>query len=86
MKGYMTKYALTQGIAEVEVRVSTISDKYVYREGRYPTQLIINNTFFTDKQAAENAAKAMAEKKVKSLKRSISKMEALAREPNWVKS
>lgn len=86
IEGYCVKYALSQGIFKVQVRVSAPSDgPYVYTHEKYSRQLKVGKDFFEKKEDAEAAAKLMAKKKVESLKKSLIKMQTLAREPKWMK-
>jgi len=89
MKGYMLKYALTQGIIEVEIRgssrPSTTSGQrtYVYTTGKYTIQLINGKDFFESREDAVEAAKAMAVKKKINLNKQLVKVEKLCHEPKW---
>lgn len=78
VKGWSTKYALTEGVHEVTVEVK---GRYAYTTGRLHQQLAIGKEFFTDYQAAVFDAEWRAEKKIKSLKKQIEKLEKLAAEP-----
>lgn len=84
MKGYSIKYALTKGIQEVEVEdlKPGAPGDYCYIVGQQ-IQLKTGIDFFTDSVAAEEAAKIMAKRKVISLKKSITKMQKLAKKPLW---
>ena len=87
MTGYMTKYALTQGIVEVEVdKPRNDEARYVYTKTTYRIQLIVGKDFFESKVDAEAMAKNMAERKVASLEKSLAKMKKLADTPKWGKS
>jgi len=82
-KGYSTKYALTQGVAEVVIDLEYSSDdKYAYTKpvsaNDLRQQLIRGKTYFANLDDAIVAAKKMAERKVKSLKMELARMERLA--------
>jgi hypothetical protein len=87
MKGYSVKYALTTGITEVDVRAGLYDYVYTKRpqfQGHgTKQQLRVNKTFFEDRDEAVKVARAMAKKKVESLKKQLAKMESLAIEPQW---
>lgn len=80
MKVWITKYALTQGIFEIEAeRCTNVSDDmieqkniqwqtYYYGEG---------NEWHLTKEGAIKRAKEMREKKIKSLKKQLNKIEKL---------
>lgn len=85
MKGYCTKYALSQGIFEVEIR-PIVREPYVYtvrNEYGSSMQLILNKNFFTDRAAAEENARQQAVRKITSIKKQLSALEKLKREPKW---
>ena len=83
ISGYMTKYALTQGIVKVNVRPSEGGYQYTVGEPGYPVQLKEGTNFFRRKEDAEKAAKDMAKKKIASLQKSLAKLKKLAKEPKW---
>lgn len=92
MKGYSTKYALTLGIQEVEIHAPKDGFTDVYRYTIVPghpnaagTQLKVGVNFFTTPNDAEEAAKAMAKKKVIALRKQISKIRPLMVKPRWGK-
>lgn len=84
--GYCVKYALTSGIFEAEFRTSSSGAPYAYRvgDGLY-SSMRIGRDVFTSRGEAEAAARAMAERKLKSLEKQRVKLEKLAREPKWEK-
>jgi hypothetical protein len=86
MKGYMTKYALTDGIREVEVRPPRDDNgKYVYTtDTQWPTQLRVGKDFFPDRDSAEARAKQMARQKIASLERQIKRLKPLTRNVKWM--
>lgn len=73
MRGFSTKYALTKGIEEVEVRVSESGDtRYVYTtDTKYPIQLVVGRDFFEDRATAECDARERAIKRIAALERQI---------------
>lgn len=78
MKLFITKYALTSGIEEVE---GNISDQYTnmctyQKEGCYP-QYAHGDDWHTDKKKAIDRASVMREKKIASLRNQIKKLEGL---------
>lgn len=87
ISGYMTKYALSDGIRRVRCRLP--------RAGRNRGGVLASLTgggllwlkvgvdFFTDSVDAEDAARAMAVKRIASLKKQIAKLEKLAVTPKW---
>ena len=96
MKGYMTKYALTQGIVEVETghygeelpRDNGVTYRYTKAPGvgNGTIQLVDGRDFFADRDAAEADARRRARRKVASLEKSLAKMRRLAESPKWAKS
>ncbi len=72
-KVYITKCALTHGIAEKEVK---IVNGYAYSKGQYSTQYCPGE-FFDSQQEALNAAEEMRVKKIASLKKQITKLNAM---------
>ncbi len=84
-KGYSVKYALTQGIQTVTIDLTRDSQhNFVYtvaKVGEYRQQLRRGKTYFTVLDEAISAAKKVAERKVKSLKVKLAKMERLAAGP-----
>lgn len=85
IKGFCTKYALSRGIYPVTVRRSSSGNaRYLYTTGRDAAQLVVCRDFFTDRSAAEEAAKAAAAKRIVSLKRQIRELESLVETPKWL--
>lgn len=80
MKVFTTKYALTTGIAEEEVRVSDVDDKYVYSGtiGSFSSiQYVMGRTaFMTRAEAVANVRKQIAAKR-KSIVKQIKKLDEL---------
>ncbi len=84
MKGFSTKYALTQGIAEVEVEVGFAgTPNYVYSKGPYRDQFVVGQTFFTERDEALKNAREQACRKAVSLEKALAKVKALAVTPRW---
>lgn len=83
MKGFSTKYALTNGIREVEVSYGT--GGYVYTADRYSTQLVPGKTFFKTRKEAELVAQRRATEKIASLEKQIEKLHQLALFPKWAR-
>lgn len=82
MKGYSTKYALTQGIFPVEVRQH---GDFVYTTDR-STQMKLGRDFFETREEAETEALRMAKTKSASLNKQIKNLEPLTRKAEWLQS
>lgn len=86
MKGYCTKYALTQGI--FEVKVVNRSDAYVYvlpiSGNGHQIQLRDKKTFFESKSDAIWAAKQMAKKQMALTKKRLTELRELSMQPRWL--
>lgn len=79
MKFYITKYALTQGIIEVDggsVREVEIKDGRLWYKKSY-TQVYCAGEWYTEKGMAVADAEHRKQKKIASLKKQISKLEAM---------
>lgn len=79
-KVYITKYALTSGIKEVETEIhkSTLNDNLNYvRDSAYSFHYIGKDAFL-DKSEALNKAEDMRKKKIASLRKQIEKLEKLS--------
>lgn len=76
MKTYITKYALTEGIFEKEVRQSRDYPTMVSVEGR-SLECYHGNDWHLTMEAALERAEEMRIKKIESLKKSLQKMESL---------
>lgn len=86
MKGFSTKYALSQGIQVVEVRPGRGSNaKYVYTTDSYMTQLVPGETFFVSREEAVHEARCQAAAKITSLENQIRKLSELAVTPKFAK-
>ena len=85
MKGYSTKYALTQGIQTVEVedQKPDVKSKYVFIKDQYDVELEYGINFFESADAAEIAAKQMAKRRVINLNKQLDKVKPLTRKPRW---
>lgn len=81
MKFYITKYALTQGIIEVDggsVREVAIKDgRLLFRDKKSYTQVYCAGEWYTEKGMAVADAEHRKQKKIASLKKQISKLEAM---------
>ena len=76
MKMYVSKYALSNGIQEVEGY--TISDSnYFLPHGRFDSHKIGRDAFFTFAEAQEAAEKSRV-KKIRSLENQIAKLRELS--------
>lgn len=78
-KYYITRYALTGGIKEVEAELSKSYPtmiSYADADGKY-RQTAHGNDWHTTKEAAIARAEEMRTAKIKSLRKSIEKMEKL---------
>ncbi len=82
IKGYATKYALTQGIFPVEVEPGGGDPQYVYTE-RNRNQFVVGRTFFEDREAAIANAKQQAARKARALREQLAKIDRLAETPIW---
>jgi hypothetical protein len=88
---YMVKYALSGGIECVIVDDRGRSGGYTYvveRNGAkiaYPFLIKINGNLFTTREAAEDAARNLAVRKIASLEKQLDKMRKLAKTPKWAK-
>lgn len=79
-KVFITKYALTSGIKEVETKIhkSTFKDySYYVRDSAYSFHYIGKDAFL-DKSEALNKAEDMRKKKIASLRKQIEKLEKLS--------
>jgi glycine/D-amino acid oxidase-like deaminating enzyme len=88
MKGYSTKYALTQGIEAVTVEPGDGDARYVYTASkrlRNRNQYIVGKTFFESRDEAVTHAKQQAARKARALRKQLAKIDALAETPIWAK-
>ena len=79
-KVFITKYALTSGIKEMELEIvkSNFSNSQDYvREGSW-TFFYIGKDVFLDKSEAVKTAEKMRKKKIASLRKQIEKLEKLS--------
>jgi hypothetical protein len=82
LKGYSTKYALTLGIHEVSVtKVEAEAASYGRRGSRAH---VLGKDLFWTLPEAKAAAKAAAEKRIKSLERQLAVLRKLAKKPKVV--
>jgi len=77
MKVWITKYALTIGIEEVEADVSFSENMVAYGGNSYSTQYAHGNDWHGTKEAAIKRAENMRQDKLISLQKSIEKMQKL---------
>jgi hypothetical protein len=80
MKAYITRFALTNGIEEVDGKVAdTQPTMFVYRteESRLANMYAHGNDWHKTYEAAVARAEVMRSKKIASLKKSLAKLEAL---------
>ena len=78
-KVFITKYALTAGIKEMEGEIfkSTYADNQYYVRDRSYMFYYIGKDAFLDKSDALKKAEEMRKKKIASLKKQISKLEKM---------
>lgn len=78
-KVFITKYALTEGIKEIEADIirSRFEDEEYVRDGLYSCFCIGENAF-TDKSEALKKAEEMKIRKIASLRKQIEKLEKLS--------
>ena len=75
---WMTKYALTTGVKEVEIEPIEEGSDYVYtREGYLETQLVLGKTAFLDRKGAMINARQQCTKRIASLQRQIAALEKM---------
>lgn len=78
MKVWITKYALTKGIIEVDGEL--ISSDFVSilnRGASLPTHWFYKGDWHSDKQSAIKKAEEMRQKKIESMKKQIQKLEEM---------
>lgn len=78
-KVFITKYALTTGIKEIEADIirSRFEDEEYVRDGLY-SYFCIGENAFTDKSEALKKAEEMKIRKIASLRKQIEKLEKLS--------
>ncbi len=77
MRVYITKYALTEGVKEAETSEEEWnSENYIPIRGSW-NSFRKDRHIFADRQKAMAAAEQMRQKKIKSLEKSISKLNKL---------
>jgi len=75
---FITKYALTSGITQVEAEIcSDISEKMISTVENGYTHCYHKPHWHTTKEEANAQVRKMIEEKIKSLKKSLAKMQAL---------
>ena len=78
MKVWITKYALTRGIIEADVKLtSSDSVSILSRDLLLPTHWFYKGDWFSDKESAIQKAEEMRQKKIASLKKQIEKLERM---------
>ena len=78
MKAWITKYALTRGIIEVDDGLKTSCSLIVLdRNLPLPTHCYYKGDWYSNKQVAINKAEEMRQKKIASLKKQIEKLEGM---------
>lgn len=77
-KVYITKYALTAGIEEIEAEIKDFGNGHLmaFANGIYPSYRVGSEAFYTLEAALKNAEERRI-KKIKSLKKQINKLENL---------
>ena len=76
MKVWITKYALTDGIIETEGK-NISSESFRITEGNFKDSWFSSKDCFTDKKSAIKRAEEMRQKRIKSLKKQIEKLEEM---------
>lgn len=77
MKVFVTKYALSSGIQQVEVRPRSGGEMYVYSADRFSQQFVMGKNAFETFPEAVARAEADRKRKIASLRAQISKLEEL---------
>lgn len=79
MKVWVTKYALTKGIFEVEIRKEPSTDGYVsfQRDGHSCVDYFHGQEWWPDRERAVIRARVMRDAKLKRLRKEIIKLEAM---------
>lgn len=85
VRGFLTKYALTNGILEIDhAELLGPDDKYVSYESNGMHDLAqYGREFFATREEAEEEAKAMARRRISGLEKQIAKLRKLAETPKW---
>lgn len=78
MRYFISKYALTVGIKERELRPSSSDPNYLYPADGGWTPLKLGRDAFETREEAVAAANAARDKKVASLRKQLAKLEKLA--------
>jgi hypothetical protein len=78
MKVWITKYALTSGIFEVDAETCTSPSLIAVRKPGELTAYFHNNDWHKSKEDAIARAEEMRAKKIASLRKSIAKLEAMS--------
>lgn len=77
MKVWITKYALTDGIIEVEGEQDRLTYGFVATEGAFRNEWFNRRDCFTSRTSAIKKAEEMRQKKIESLKKKIDKLERI---------
>ena len=85
MKFYVTKYALTSGIREVEADEPSDGSAYISVKEWHFACFALGRDAFRTREEAEARAVVMAKKKLANLRKQIAKVEHLVVEPKWGK-
>lgn len=79
MKVWITKYALTKGIIEVDGELISSDFVSILNRGlSLPTHWFYKGDWHSDKQSAIKKAEEMRQKKIESLKKQIKKLEEMS--------
>ena len=77
MKVWITKYALTDGIIEVDSEQDRLTHRFVVTEGAFKNEWFNRTDCFTSRSSAIKKAEEMRQKKIASLKKQIEKLERM---------
>ena len=77
MKVWITKYALTDGIIEVDSEQDRLTYGLVVTEGAFKNEWFNRRDCFTSRTSAIKKAEEMRQKKIASLKNQIEKLEKM---------
>ena len=77
MKVWITKYALTDGIIEVDSEQDRLTYGFVVTEGAFKNEWFNRTDCFTSRNSAIKKAEEMRQEKIKSLKNQIKKLEEM---------
>lgn len=77
MKVFITKYALTKGIIEVEGETTSSTTMVRYKSGKYPNQYIHKPFWYENREEAVKHAEELRKRKIASVKSQITKLEKI---------